>query len=237
MNIKNSIYLKDKNIIFVYIPKVACTNWKAIFRYMQNSNDYLNPELAHNNKESGLVYLNQLKEFKEILKTSSLKKYTFIRNPFSRILSAFLDKFSSKQRVDYYHKIKKEILKYKEINKIEEDNNDITFFSFLFWLKNSNSIFTEDEHWIPQTKIIGKDLSEYNFIGHFENLKNDSQIILKKLNCDIPFPTQEDIKFKPTNATDKIKKYYSQKEIDLVLELFKDDFETLNYSKDVKDAY
>jgi hypothetical protein len=108
-----AIYLQERRLIFVYVPKVACTNWKSIMRYMQGSDDY-----------------------------------------------------------------------------------------------------------------VGR-----------ENLADDTQVILDAIACDIAFPTQEEIKFKPTGATDKISKYYTQKEIDLVVDIFKKDFELLGYSTDIKKSH
>lgn len=44
------------------IPKVACSNWKALFRRLEGHNDYKNLALAHDRERSGLKYLKDFSE-------------------------------------------------------------------------------------------------------------------------------------------------------------------------------
>lgn len=237
MKYENAIYVENKNFIFLYIPKVACTNWKSIFRYMQGEIDYLNPQKAHSRTESGLVFLSSLKNKKDLLRDDKIKKYTFIRNPFTRILSAYLNKCSEEAYNQPYFKAIQDELRFYQKNILKSNlaSTRIEFFTFLHWLKYSDSEYINNEHWIPQIDIIGEDLLIYNYVGRFENLAIDSQIILDAVDCKILFPTQEEVNFMPTNASDKILNYYRQKEINLVLDIFQKDFELLGYSTKIED--
>jgi hypothetical protein len=52
----NFIYMEKQSFIFVYNPKVACTNWKCILRYINgHKEDYLSARIAHNKELSGLI--------------------------------------------------------------------------------------------------------------------------------------------------------------------------------------
>lgn len=238
MKLSNAIYLKKRNSVFVYVPKVACTNWKAIMRFMEiDAKDYLDPVLAHDKNKSGLTFLNEVDSVKEILSSTKIKKYTFIRDPFSRILSAYLNKFSNNEHVDYFINLHNEILEYKRVNKLDPEIDGLTFYTFLHWLKYSLSPHVKNEHWLPQSEIIGEDLLLYDYIGRFENIEYDSHKILDMLNCDIRFPTQQDVKFKATEAIEKIKQYYGQKEVALVLDIYEKDFMLLKYSTAIEDYY
>lgn len=45
------------------------------------------------------------------------------------------------------------------------------------------------------------------------------------MGCDQAFPTPKDVKFAPTQATEKMKNYYSDAERSLVEDLFAEDIE------------
>ncbi|MFT4851511.1 MAG: hypothetical protein ACI83B_004077 [Sediminicola sp.] len=48
--------MEKQSFIFVYNPKVACTNWKCILRYINgHKEDYLSARIAHNKELSGLI--------------------------------------------------------------------------------------------------------------------------------------------------------------------------------------
>src|SRR5918911_536886 len=88
MLLENFIVLKDRAFVFAYVPKVACTNWKSIMRYVNGAQDYLDAQKAHDRKAAGLVYLNTLPphESESLLRSPDVARYTFIRNPYTRTL-------------------------------------------------------------------------------------------------------------------------------------------------------
>ena len=70
---------------------------------------------------------------------------------------------------------------------------------------------------------------EYDFIGKYEQLEGDATHLLSLFNCDISFPSQKKVKFVPTNATEKLFEYYSEREATLVRKLFRNDFIAFGY--------
>ena len=73
------------------------------------------------------------------------------------------------------------------------------------------------------------DKVSYDFIGRFETLEQDAKMLLTKIECDVEFPIQSKIQFAPTNANEKIKKYYSEREVELVNNIYAHDFDALGY--------
>lgn len=239
IRLRNAIYLPQKRLVFVYVPKVACTNWKAILRFLNSgAEDYLNPQLAHDRQHSGLIYLNSVPEAEQVLHNPAVKKYAFVRNPYSRVLSAFLNKFSEKvcREEPHFNRVYQEVAAYKEAHKLDPDQEGITFYAFLHWLRYAETTLTFDEHWLPQTQIIGEDLSLYENVGHFESLDTDARSVLDAIGFEGPFPTQTDVKFKPTNAIAKLRAYYGEREQALVREIYRKDFGLLRYSTDFEKA-
>ena len=88
----NFIFLEPEGFIFSYVAKVACTNWKCLLRQKLGYADWLDPHLAHDRSRSGLPYLNTHADPLSIIESPEIKKYTMVRNPYSRVLSAFLNR-------------------------------------------------------------------------------------------------------------------------------------------------
>lgn len=227
--------MEKQNFIFAYNPKVACTNWKCILRYLNGSEDYLNPSKAHDREKSGLVFLSDLQDPEKLIEDNSIPKYAFVRNPFDRVLSAYLNKVepyatdnrNSEEDNTYFYKVFLEIEQYRKEKLREKTKTD--FYCFLHWLDNVDDFHTNNEHWSPQFDLLKFGEVSYSFVGKLENLTNDGPTLLKKIKCDIEFPSQKDVKFAPTKASDKKAKYYSKQEKELVKKIFSKDFLAFSY--------
>lgn len=90
------IVIEKYKLIFWTIPKVACTEFKKLFRRMQGHSNWQleNSQLPHNPYSNGLRYLYHYtpQEAEFMITHGSWTKAVFVRNPQERLLSAFLDK-------------------------------------------------------------------------------------------------------------------------------------------------
>lgn len=219
------------------MPKVACTNFKCIFRYLDGHSDWTNKNIAHNRKLSGLTYLSTLEsgEREKLLNNKDIKKLAVVRNPYSRILSAYKNKLERYKineepayKDEYFYNI---FLKIKKtLQSTQPDENIVTFHEFLTWLECSNDTDVNNEHWKSQSKLLYINDVQFDYIGRFEYMKESADYILRELKCDISFHTTEEIKCIPTNASMQIDKYYGDFEKEIVYRLFEDDFINFNYA-------
>mgnify|MGYP002628658800 CR=1 FL=1 len=227
--------MEELGFIFAYVPKVACTNWKALLRYMAGYEDWLDSKLAHDKTNSGLRYLDLKGSDAQLLSRPDIKKYTMVRDPYSRTLSAYLNKVEQRLPVkpegegDHFDKIVSDIDWFRCINLNAKQYPQVNFEVFLLWLRDSGSWFTKDEHWAPQTTLLRQPEVSFQFIGRLENLVKDSERILDEMGCDKIFPSQQDVKFSPTNSTQKIDRYCGLLERKIISELYRVDFEELSY--------
>lgn len=232
----NFILNKRNNVIFAYVPKVACSNWKGIMRSLNGDKDHLNTVLAHNRDLSGLDYLSNKTNPYEFLKSERYKKYAFVRNPYSRILSAYLNKIESRIGVnpstsDHFYKVFQDIEKYREEHFDVKTYPEVNFYIFLNWLKNSGSIYIFDEHWKAQSQLLDIKNVKFDRIGKFENLSSEADDFIALLGANVKFPTQKQIKFESTGAVSKIEKYYDKDCYDLVNAIYRDDFDLFDYPR------
>jgi hypothetical protein len=133
-------------------------------------------------------------------KWDSYYKFSFIRNPYDKIVSA------------WYH-----------VNRY-----NIPFSNFL----NLKDICNDVEYmhtFMPQVRNIinEKGKISINFIGHFENLEDDFQIILKNIGVKAIIHDVE--KKMNKRGHNPFYEYYDQETLDKVNILLKEDFEKLDY--------
>lgn len=221
--------MEKQNFVYVYVPKVACTNWKGILRHLMGHENYLDPVLAHDKANGGLIYLNNRNDSQAILTNPDIQKFSFIRNPYTRVLSAYRNKIEPFNKGDsepgdrnFWHQI-------FSLIRDETNSEDVNFLCFLTWLKHSDSFHAKNEHWMPQHQILNPQSTKYDFIGRFENIGADSAKLLKLMNCDLSFPTQKDVKFPGTFAGKHMETYYDAPTRELVQELYADDFHFFDY--------
>ncbi|WP_282021688.1 sulfotransferase family protein [Ruegeria faecimaris] len=248
---ENFIYLESKKIAFGYVPKVACTNWKIVLRRLMGHEDFNRKDIAHNREKSGFHFLDRtVKEDFEVLSNEDVKKIAFVRDPYSRILSAYLNKFDSINRridspksKDYFDLVFDDVIRFERFDRPKGFRarianyiyapNTVNFLTFLEWIKakRKGSFYANDEHWTPQCEILQHPTVKIDFLGRFENMAHDAKIALHQMGADFEFPTQADVGFSPTKADEKLKRFYAKEHVDLVNELFSRDFDVYGYPR------
>jgi len=133
--------------------------------------------------------------------------FAVVRNPFTRVLSAYLDKVERKE---------------------QRRGNDSSFEDFLAGL--SGGELHSNAHWTPQADLLLLPLQNFDFIGKVESLDQDLDKVRQQLlggndETDI-VPALSNA----TNANSKIDRYYTADCADTVRKLYARDFELFNYS-------
>ena len=233
------IHISTQNsYIYFEVPKVACSTTKLALQQLEATTAGVSSpsgemSVIHNKKQSLLLSPSdiELDQFCEMLNDSSVFKFSFVRNPYTRILSAFLSKINWKNSI-YKEKIT-QVLNIKL-------NSDISFKQFVNFI-SEQSVLEMDPHWRPQVNQLFFNLVDYDFIGFFENFEEDLQKALKyiALNKDkknnLSEQKNEKIEFKgrKTNASQKIENYYNPEIQSLISNIYQDDFVEFGYPTDI----
>lgn len=149
-------------IIYCAIPKNASGFLRRWFLILSGHN----PKKLPSKNISKLLHPYILKNKKFIQKYNN---FVFVRNPYHRLVSGFLNKFSVQN--PSVRKITHPIIKYaKKIdNNINEYN--ITFTHFINYLYDKKNLNKEDDHWKPQYLFL--DNNKFDYIGKIENFTED----------------------------------------------------------------
>ena len=219
-------------ILYCVTPKAASRQWREmLYRF--------NKGLQRPGKMN--LRLNSFSPDQQKQMLETYFKFTFVREPFERILSAYKDKFVIPRDVDRkmreFHG--REILKNfrPHVSKSAlEKLDDITFPEFIEYLvtKGSNkSTPVMDWHWDNYVNICGMCAINYDFIGHYENFDQDladfkqaaglSPEVANKLNACAN---------NKSDTASLLLSYYSQipiEWVDILGQLFRANFEMFNY--------
>ncbi|XP_034424540.1 carbohydrate sulfotransferase 12-like isoform X3 [Hippoglossus hippoglossus] len=190
------LIVDDKHgIIYCYIPKVACTNWKRVMFVLKQGEPYQDPSSISGSMVHVPGKLPLLKSLPRIEIKAKLKHYTkflFVRDPFIRLTSAYRDKFE-KDNDFYYDTFARDILR---LYGNQPNPPHISFYNFIQYLLDPQ---TERElpfepHWRQMHRLCHPCLIQYDFIGHQETLQEDAEQLLNtlKLQNSIKFPASYD---------------------------------------------
>lgn len=150
--------------------------------------------------------------------------FTFVRNPYARLLSAYIDKIDEKS---IYSE------KYKKIaDKIKNSKTKTSLFAdFIDYLEN-NDLY-ENPHWIPQVAMLPVDCSRIKFIGRVETLDDDLRTVIDTIFGKGTYKETVSRNTRRQGASKKLMQYYDQDLESRVYELYRDDFEAFSYPREL----
>ncbi|XP_011485730.1 carbohydrate sulfotransferase 12-like [Oryzias latipes] len=201
-DLKNFIVDDKHGIIYCYIPKVACTNWKRTLIALNYSEPYPDPTSFEHNWVHDSERFQYLNDFPKAEREAKLKHYTkflFVRDPFVRLISAYRDKMLNYNQYFYEGYVRLILLLYKKQTKMtynhkvaKKEGLQPSFYEFIQYILDPRTEKKEpfEPHWRQMYRLCHPCLIEYDFVGHQESLQEDAQELLKmlKLEDDIKFP-------------------------------------------------
>ena len=186
------LYDDSKRIIFCYVPKSGCSNWKRMFAVL---NGTVKADDTNRPRKDILQGVNKLEYLSEEEQKTRLKhyfKFSFVRNPLERIVSGYRNKvavpinFANRNhwpdRILYQIIKKYEKTKYIEWSKTNFTSADFypSFEGFIKYL-TSVKLSTLNEHFRPFMDLCQPCAVNYNFIGNFYNLPDEAYRIISFL--------------------------------------------------------
>ena len=181
----------DYRCVYCPIGKVASTSLIRVFVQLSKleieetvlnlPRGYIHAYAKHNLTIA--AHHNQA-EAMQILNDNSYFKFVIVRNPLTRLISAYLDKFVVKPHIRksfFLPKHLKEVVKdvYTRKGLIPDYKKSISFRQFVEHIESTEDKYL-DGHWKPQYLSLGD--IKFDFIGRFETLTEDFEHIKEKLN-------------------------------------------------------
>ena len=199
----------EKNLVYIVNSKVACSSIKKTFIKKTITDD-------NNGKIHDVLMKNTFQKI-PIIVHNEYDFFTFVRNPFDRIVSCYVDKF---------------------IKEKHRGRDTMYYDDYLFGYLASTKDFTDfisrivkipfflsDRHFLPQTRLIPSQAFSTISIMKFESLEEDFKSIKDRFDLeDLPH----------YNHSEKVdwRLFYTKETANLVYQYYKDDVDNFGYSDD-----
>jgi hypothetical protein len=220
------------NLIYVSLPKCASTTIKSFLARL-NTQTIQNGRHLHTRRISGIPSPIRagLSNFYRVAKNPASLRFTFVRNPFARLVSAWADKFSD-QKLDSGDPYVKQYLSYMHTTgeaRPATSEHGLSFDAFAHFAcatatKRLNS------HWNLQHDLIDFPGLELNVVGRVENFAADFARVLDQLG---PFAHQcAHVAITRHNRSRHLpwRQYYTPEIAKIVAKAYERDFDRFGYS-------
>ncbi|KAM4721821.1 carbohydrate sulfotransferase 13 [Rhinophrynus dorsalis] len=239
-DLKHLIVDDIHGLLYCYVPKVACTNWKRVMMVLTGQGKYKDPALIPANEAHIPSNLRSLSEFStsEInYRLRNYLKFIFVREPLERLVSAYRNKFTRKYNTAFHKRYGTKIIeRHRRDPSTEalEQGDDVTFEEFLYYLVDPMTQREEpfNEHWERVHSLCHPCIVHYDVIGKYETLEEDAQYLLQLIGVGdaIKFPSSS----KTTRTNDGmaaeffkgVTPFYQRR----LFNLYRMDFLLFNYS-------
>jgi len=144
----------------------------------------------------------------------ALYKFVFVRNPYTRTLSAYLDKIAKGKR--------------KPSALVARSDPPPSFVSFCRYLADGGLF--ENGHWAPQSASLLIPADQFDFIGKLENFDADFRCVLDRITPAGSGHPVKTFASNRTGANERLKAYYTHEAAEIVARQFAEDFDVFGYS-------
>jgi len=208
-----------RGFLYVETPKVACSTIKRTLQEIE-AGTVDRATGVHDKAASPLCgAIGSGLTLHEIFRTRRLFRFTFVRNPYTRILSCYLEKIL----VDANERRRHQGLLGCD------PQQPVSFVGFLRAIDRIADR-ERDVHWRSQSCLIGDLAIEYHLIGRFEALRRDLSYILRALGERESDAAILDVRHHRTDAATRIDEFFGPEEQALVGRIYRADFLRYGYS-------
>lgn len=225
MELQRNIHISlKKRYVYVAVPKAANSTIKWLLQTAELRQTTFEVTDIHDRLASPLIAPFQLprRQFLSIMEGARYTLFTCVRDPFSRVLSCYLDRIQATRSVPR-----------RQIASVLEQDPDIDI-SFPDFVRGIEMMDPNDmnEHFRPQSILTMSDIIDYDHVIRFESLSTDLPPVLSELYGSKPesFAVNENKSPAATSAAEKLAQFYDEDTAEAVRRIFAVDFETFGYS-------
>lgn len=228
---RSALTLPQHRLIYFSTPKVASSTLKAtLWRLASGDVQCIPPDSIHHLRHGSPLVpppdleLNGLIQW---INRSDHRRFCFVRNPYSRMLSCYLHKIrgnSSRASVS--------VFSLRASISGTTSNAQMSFAEFVETV-SQQSPSEMDPHWRPQTMHLLWGRIPYDFVGRIEQFDSD----LDRLGALLKIDLRPYLYVKAAHGTgskELIEEFYTAELQQRVYDIYRGDFETFDYPRELK---
>ena len=221
------ISLKHKYAYFA-VGKAANSTVKHHLFELEYSNTNFKIRALHDRRCSPLLSPFQFtaEQVEAFLSDSDVFKFTFVRNPYSRLLSCYLDRI-----------VPKESAPYRQLMNMlgKEPGDDVSFDSFIRAICDQTP-YQMNPHWRVQVNETLYDSIDYDFIGRVETFGQDMAKVWSEVSGGFDAGKLGELNKSPsvTRSASRLNDFYSPELTALVADKYAEDFDVFDYDKQLE---
>ena len=213
----------QRSYIYVETPKVACSSIKVMLQRLELNDpalDFPVSDFIHLRAHSPLLAPVQVGRFRALLDSASMFRFAFVRDPYARLLSAYLNKIAGNTPE------KKDVLNRLGLS-ADILETPVSFAQFISVVE-ATAPLERDLHWREQTLVLQPDIIRYDFIGRFEQFDRDIRQVFHRIGPDAETWWHREDRH-GTGASQRMDAFYTPDVRARVHAIYAADFETFGY--------
>ncbi len=214
--------------VFVEVPKAGCSVVKRVLQYCEVDGEGYDPSASvHDRSISPLAApLKGGFALDEVFGTPSrYYRFSFVRNPYTRALSCYLEKIAGEQ---WLREMRLPDLGF-------DPHAEVSFVEFLRAVA-AQPPADMDIHWAPQHFLLSLPQVRYDFLGRFESFHADLRRMIDTVGLTVPESLLQQRTAHTTGAGGRLGEYYDAEALELVQQVYREDFTTLGYGWSLRTA-
>lgn len=209
---------RSGNIVYLNNPKVGCSTIKNILWNTLADEPRARKVDVHDIEAS--PFDNQIDQMDWL---ADARIFTFVRNPFVRIVSAYLNKIADQKPIQWS----------AFVRRYGVDSGPVIGFDAFIRLISEDAPERLDPHWRPQHLNVMYPFVQPNMMGKLENMDAVLPLVLERYLGLPPVPVQRKSRH-GTNASASYLDYFTNPDtLDRVLTLYAEDFRYFGYAPDL----
>lgn len=229
--------LVQQKLIYIGVPKCASTSIKMILSMLARRR-VVSCDRLHKRKYSGLRSPFQIgvSTFHRLATDAATLRFSFVRNPYERLVSAWADKFQNRTLVAGDPFIDRYLAHRKAIDALlpHGEHRTLSFADFVTYATATASLRV-DPHWGLQDDILTMPCLALNHIGRVETFSSDIVQVLDHVHAD---QRLRDVAVMPLRASPHHSwpVYYTQNLANRVYGAYERDFDRFGYPRAISIA-
>ena len=184
---KSHFLLDDKHkLVYCFVEKNGCTFWKRVFQILNGFKNVSDPFDTKSEDAYGGYQTAENMPFYEIHKVlSSYTKFMFVRDPYERLLSGYVDKLFVPYAPYWFDLGRFIVQKFRQNDAptVRSCGDDVTFEEFIrYYIYSWKTGERKDVHFSTNHEYCKPCEIKYDYIAKMENFKEETLFLIETLN-------------------------------------------------------